>query len=544
MVVQQHFLRIGHPEDIQTQVAAFENAIGRGKDLVDERAADIAPSEDDHVELLGHAENVVVDDIDRFLQVGFGHYERKMFAVDGVVDQVRHDRVFTQRSIRLVQEIDMPTDDRNDGHLLVHHDVGNILDGDLAGKLLGEHLAGEFGYRCIDDKTDTALGGSLRDDLHADPMGRKCREDPGVDPDPAQESAPFDAHQSHIVDHRDGFQTVSGALFGNGRALAVRMERIEDTDGDLLLDQGKDRLGVQDVRTEIGQLVGLAVRQQGDDLRILDHRRIGRIDPVHIGPVLYLLRTEEAGQQRSRVVAPVASQRGGLVGERGADKSGHHLDLILGSVLEKLLDVALRYIQQHAGRAVLLSSLDQGAAIHKAGFEATFAQQVRHHLAAEDLPEGEKTVLHLLAVFAQQCHPGQNLFHLGMFGLHIHAFRGCLLTLEEIIEGRHVILSGCCFEQHVFQHVGRFAARRADDIDFALARFLADDVQRLIQRGSFSPRKRFTAKFENFHFFLFLFLFVLFHVFLAFFLSPSRKGPEKTKPAFEIFSKCRQVFLR
>lgn len=205
--------------------------------------------------------------------------------------------VFTAGGVGLVQKIHMAPDDGDDRYVLVDEDVRDVFDGYFAVELGGEHLPGQFGYRSVHDEAYPAFRGGLGNDLDADPAAGQGGEDPGVDADFAQHAASFDAHQCYVVYHGDGFQPFPGAVLGNGSTLAVGMEGVEDADGDLFLDKGKNGLGMEYVRAEIGQLVGLAVREQGNDLRILHHGGVGRIYAIHVGPVLYLFGAQEAGSQ-------------------------------------------------------------------------------------------------------------------------------------------------------------------------------------------------------------------------------------------------------
>ena len=88
---------------------------------------------------------------------------------------------------------------------------------------------------------------------------------------------------------------------------------------------------MNDFRSAVGQFNGFLVRQLADDFRVFIQFRVGVHNAGDIFPNRYVVGIQQVCQQSRRVIRPLASQRGGLVGGRSGDEP-------LGDVHERILE--------------------------------------------------------------------------------------------------------------------------------------------------------------------------------------------------------------
>ena len=70
----------------------------------------------------------------------------------------------------------------------------------------------------------------------------------------------------------------------DSRARFLRRETVLAPDRNLAFDQRRQRSRMQHLRARVGQFRRFAVSDLAEDLRVRHQARIGRHDPVHVGP--------------------------------------------------------------------------------------------------------------------------------------------------------------------------------------------------------------------------------------------------------------------
>ena len=111
------------------------------------------------------------------------------------------------------------------------------------------------------------------------------------------------------------------------RAGSGRVEGVADVDGDVLLSDGEDRLGMQHVCAHVGKLAQLLVRDLVDDARAFHNARIGGHKAVDVRPILiyrrvYCARDDGTGDVRTAPAERVYAARRVRAVKAGNDRLG------------------------------------------------------------------------------------------------------------------------------------------------------------------------------------------------------------------------------
>ena len=153
----------------------------------------------------------------------------------------------------------------------------------------------------IAQRTEQALGGAR----HADHAGA------------------LEVEERDVVDGRDALDRELRARGGRDHGTGLgRRERVLDPDRDLPAHGRGHGLRVDDLGAEIGQFHRLVVGQRIDDLGVRHAPRVGRQHAVDVGPDDDLLGIEQRAEDRARVVAAVAAERGRHAAGIGGDEAG------------------------------------------------------------------------------------------------------------------------------------------------------------------------------------------------------------------------------
>ena len=127
----------------------------------------------------------------------------------------------------------------------------------------------------------------------------------------ADHAGALEIHERNLIDAADAFDG-RHARARRRRDLRAGMRRVEgiaDPDRDAAADGGRHRLRVDDLRAEIRELHGLAVRHLVDDLGLGHLARVAAHDAVDVGPDVDLVGIEQRTEDRRGVVAAVTAQR-------------------------------------------------------------------------------------------------------------------------------------------------------------------------------------------------------------------------------------------
>src|SRR3546814_569293 len=126
------------------------------------------------------------------------------------------------------------------------------------------------------------------------------------------------------------------------------------------LFRSRKRLWMEHLGAEVGQFAGLGVRHRGKADRFGHQTRVCRQHAVDVGPDRQCACVEQPGENRRRVVAAVAAERGGTALRVARDESGHH-DVAARSARAPVGQSAPAFVPVHAN-AHLAGMHDQDVA--------------------------------------------------------------------------------------------------------------------------------------------------------------------------------------
>ena len=118
------------------------------------------------------------------------------------------------------------------------------------------------------------------------------------------------------------------AFFGDERARAADVVRVQHAHRNAAIDSRRDRLRMQHLGPEPRQLRRLDVRNAVDDPRRGDEARIARHHAVDVRPYLDLTRARRRADDRRAVVRAAASEGRRRAVDGPSDEAAHHRDQI------------------------------------------------------------------------------------------------------------------------------------------------------------------------------------------------------------------------
>ena len=200
-------------------------------------------------------------------------------------------------------------------HHREHRQVALLLDGlqlapaQFVVKLLPQQLNRAAGGRPLHRHADGVLGAGLGDHHHGDVAAlERPEQSPGRAGNP-HHGGTFDVDQGYVAHGGDAFDLEApGRAAADAGALFLRGKGIADVYRDIRLDRRRQRLRMQYLGAEIGQLQGLVVGNGAEQAGIRHQPRICAHNTVHVGPDVDRLGLQQAAHDGGGIVAAVASQ--------------------------------------------------------------------------------------------------------------------------------------------------------------------------------------------------------------------------------------------
>ena len=148
-----------------------------------------------------------------------------------------------------------------------------------------------------------------------------------VDSDYPDHGSARQRYQADVVDR--GYAPyeplVPAALLPYGSSRSGGVEGVPYQYGDALAAYRVQGGGIYHLRAEVAELHSLGVAHLVDHIRSLDYLRVGRHEPVHVGPYLEQTGVQGGSQQACRVVGAAAAEVGDLAAYGvGGDEPGHY----------------------------------------------------------------------------------------------------------------------------------------------------------------------------------------------------------------------------
>lgn len=190
---------------------------------------------------------------------------------------------------------------------------------------LQQRIACTLGFVLLDHATDRMFRRTLRDHHHRHLRGAQRCEDALGRARHTDQTGAFQIQHRQIRAQRQPLDRPPDRTAGSdARAGMLGLEGVTDDDRQAAFDRRRHRLRMHYLRTEIRQLTGLVVAQRFQLHRFGHHARIGRQHAVHIGPDMQFVGIEQCSENRTGVIAAVASQCGDAIGAIARHESGHH----------------------------------------------------------------------------------------------------------------------------------------------------------------------------------------------------------------------------
>ena len=203
----------------------------------------------------------------------------------------------------------------NDSHRsqVVHYD--NIVD------LALRNLFGKFACQLLDSLSrirfvDTNRGGVFRCGLcyevYADTRQRQCAEDTMIDADNTNHTKTLNCQQTRIIDRRNTLDAtlISAVFVRNQCSCRLGVERIANTDRNILVIDRENRRRIDNLCSEVTQLGSLGKCQMINDVGRINHARIGRHKSIDIGPNLQQICIESRCYDSGRIVRTATTEVG------------------------------------------------------------------------------------------------------------------------------------------------------------------------------------------------------------------------------------------
>ena len=333
LAIEEAFARIGNTHQAQLQRLGLEQPLLLFANLPQQ----VAPhgSHPGHKEIehlrLGEKKRIVYD-IEGLAQTLTGDNKRNVglrraLGTGNYIDTVaaQHIEQFTRNAGGMFHIL---AHDSHGGQFLLGFDGTDFAHSHLFLELIAQHPHGHIGVGVAHGKGGVVLRRGLRNQKNTDTRLGQHMEYARVDADYPHHAHAREGDEARVVDRRDTFDGLPFEMRMVGRnesSGSRRVERISDTDRNILVEHRINRRRIDNLRPEIAQLHRLGKREVLDDIGGVDYPGVGRHKAVDIGPNLELRGTESRSQDSRRIVRPAPPQIGHIACRViRSDKSGYH----------------------------------------------------------------------------------------------------------------------------------------------------------------------------------------------------------------------------
>src|ERR1035441_6077149 len=193
----------------------------------------------------------------------------------------------------------------------------------------------------------------------------------------------------------DGFEDVL-ALRGAGsdaRAFAGGVARVQHVDGNIFLDGGQHRRGVQDFRAEVGEFGGLVEADDFNPARLGTDSGIGGEDAVDVGPDLDAVGAQASADDRGGKIRTASSDGCRDAGAIGSDEAAHHRHLAcLQQRLNFFLQAGIRFLELRDCLHVVAVGDQNFAGVDVGSVQSSRGERGRDDFAGKHFAEGGDVV--------------------------------------------------------------------------------------------------------------------------------------------------------
>ena len=315
VAIDYHSTRVSDTHHIDFKRVLFGQLMLLFSDLIEQVATDQAHTRNKYVQhLILRQEERIVDYVQCLAQaierdnerdVGLRGTLRARDHIDTVTAQCIEQLTCHSRSM-----FHIFTNDRHSRQVVHSDNVVDLTLRDLLRELACQLLDRLNPIRLIDTDRSGILRGSLRHEIDADTRLGQRAEDSMIDTDNTHHTKTLDRKQAGIVDRRDTLNaTLVRAMFvRDERTRCLGIERIADTDRNILVINGEDRRRIDHLCTEVTQLGCFGKGQVIDHISRVNHTRIGRHKSIDIGPDLQHIGIESCRHDSRRVVRATATE--------------------------------------------------------------------------------------------------------------------------------------------------------------------------------------------------------------------------------------------
>ena len=276
------------------------------------------------------------------------------------------------------------THDRHSRQIALGNRIVHVALIPFHSEFLIQDLYRQFRVRITHGECRIVLGAGLRHHEHANAILRQGLEDSIIDTDNAHHTKTLNRDQAGIINGRDSFNNRLAGLFhlllrdiGTRRS---RVERIQDTDWNILMIDGIDGRRIDHFCAEITQLHRFRKAQPIDHVSRTDHTGIGCHKTVDIRPDLKYRCVEGGRQDRCRIIRAATAQiRHLAILATRRDKAWHQG--YLWQRIEGLTDQGISRLEIHDMLIELLDCLDKLPGVEQTGV----ADHVRNDQRGESL---------------------------------------------------------------------------------------------------------------------------------------------------------------